>query len=140
MDQNLIESADTMGMFCRMKMKIKLDIPIRSSEMGVLIFIQKQDKDVTPKMISDFFKIAKPSVTSMVSLLLKKKYLEKVQSDTDKRSYALCMTRKGNELLDSTFSEYYRSINELRVKMGKESFSQFISLMCKANEILEEME
>lgn len=138
MDQSLINSADIIGMFCRLKMNGKQDLPIRSSEMGVLIFVQKQHGEVTPSMISDFFKIAKPSVTSMVTSLLEKDYLDKVQSETDKRSYALNMTRKGNELLDATFSEYYRSVNELRVRMGKESFHQFIELMQMANDILEE--
>lgn len=138
MDQNIINSADIIGMFCRLKMSIKHDLPVRSSEMGVLIYIQKQQVDVTPSMISDFFKIAKPSVTSMVSSLVKKGYLDKIISDTDKRSYALRMTRKGNELLDSTFSEYYSTINELSERMGKEAFDQFIRLMQMANDIMEE--
>ena len=138
MDQNIINSADIIGMFCRLKMNIKHDMPVRSSEMGVLIYIQKQQEDVTPSMISDFFKIAKPSVTSMVSSLVKKGYLDKIISDTDKRSYALRMTRKGNELLDSTFSEYYSTINELSERMGKEAFDQFIRLMQMANDIMEE--
>lgn len=138
MDQNIINSADIIGMFCRLKMNIKHDLPVRSSEMGVLIYIQKQQEDVTPSMISDFFKIAKPSVTSMVSSLVKKGYLDKIMSDTDKRSYALRMTRKGNELLDSTFSEYYSTINELSERMGKEAFDQFIRLMQMANDIMEE--
>ena len=138
MDQNIINSADIIGMFCRLKMNIKHDMPVRSSEMGVLIYIQKQQEDVTPSMISDFFKIAKPSVTSIVSSLVKKGYLDKIMSDTDKRSYALRMTRKGNELLDSTFSEYYSTINELSERMGKEAFDQFIRLMQMANDIMEE--
>ena len=138
MDQNIIKSADIIGMFCRLKMNIKHDMPVRSSEMGVLIYIQKQQEDVTPSMISDFFKIAKPSVTSLVSSLVKKGYLDKIMSDTDKRSYALRMTRKGNELLDSTFSEYYSTINELSERMGKEAFDQFIRLMKIANDIMEE--
>ena len=138
MDQNLIISADIIGMFCRLKMNTKLDLPIRSSEMGVLIFVQKQQTEVTPTIISDFFKIAKPSVTSMVSTLLKKGYLDKVKSETDKRSYALSMSREGNELLDSAFKEYYRSVSELNERMGKESFEQFIKLMQRANDILEE--
>ncbi len=138
MDQNIIKSADIIGMFCRLKMNIKHDMPVRSSEMGVLIYIQKEQGEVTPSMISDFFKIAKPSVTSMVSSLVKKGYLDKIMSDTDKRSYALRMTRKGNELLDSTFSEYYRTINELSERMGKKAFDQFIRLMQMANDIMEE--
>jgi len=138
MDQKLINSADIIGMFCRLKMNTKHDLPIRSSEMGALIFVQKQEGEVTPSMISDFFKIAKPSVTSMVSSLVKKGYLDKIHSEIDKRSYTLRMTRSGNELLDSTFIEYYRGINELREKMGKEAFNQFIELMQMANDILEE--
>ena len=138
MNQKLIDSAEIIGMFCRLKMTTKNDLPIRSSEMGALIFVQKQEGEVTPSMISHFFKIAKPSVTSLVSSLVKKGYLDKKHSEIDKRSYTLRMTRKGNELLDSAFTEYYRVVHELSERMGKEAFDEFIRLIKKANDILEE--
>jgi len=44
---DLINSADVIGMFCRLHLNSKRDLPIRSSEMGVLIYARKQSCVVT---------------------------------------------------------------------------------------------
>jgi len=119
-------------------MKTKRDIPIRPSEMGVLIYTQKQSVQVTPLMISRFFKIAKPSVTSMVNTLIKRDYLIKEPSSVDGRSYTLKTTDKGKYLVESTFKEYFKTIELLKEKMGPSAFQQFIELMQIANCILGE--
>lgn len=137
---DLMRSADTIGMFCRLNMKVKRDLPIRASEMGVLIYTSKQVDEVTPLMISQFFKIAKPSVTSMIKPLLRLAYLEKTISMLDKRSYSLKITQKGKNLVNSTIDDYYKSIDMMIEKMGLNEFSTLIELLNKANEILEEIE
>jgi DNA-binding MarR family transcriptional regulator len=119
-------------------MNIKRDLPIRSSEMGVLIFTQKQSEPVTPLMISNFFRIAKPSVTSMVNALIKKDYLMKAPSATDGRSYTVSATDKGTELVESTYNQYFRTMEILKEKMGSKEFNLFIDLIHKANNILSE--
>jgi DNA-binding MarR family transcriptional regulator len=138
MDKDLIISADSVGLFCRLHMNIKRDIPIRPSEMGVLIFTQKQTDPVTPLSISNFFRIAKPSVTFMVNSLIKQNYLAKIPSSTDGRSYTLLTTDKGKELVEATFNEYIKTMELLNKKMGSEEFSLFIKLIQKANNILSE--
>lgn len=139
MDTNLINSAEAIGMFCRLHMHLKRDLPIRASEMGVLIFTHKQSDPVTPLMISQFFNIAKPSVSSMIKALIKQGYLIKDPSEVDKRSYALVMTESGKNLVESTFVEYLKSYDRLKGRMGQESFNQLIELIQVANRILEEV-
>lgn len=131
-------SADAVAMFCRLQMNIKRDIPIRSSEMGALIFTQRYNAPITPLMLSNFFKIAKPSVTSMINSLIKKDYLNKIPSPTDGRSYTVTITQKGTELVESTYSEYFKAMENLKDKMGPKDFKLFIELMRKANNILSE--
>ncbi len=138
MDTNLISSADAVGLFCRLHMNTKRDIPIRPSEMGVLIFTHKQNIPVTPLMISNFFKIAKPSVTSMINALIKQDYLYKEPSTTDGRSYIVSVTDKGRQLVGSTFDEYFKTMELLKNRMGSIEFSLFIELIQKANDILSE--
>lgn len=137
---DLMRSADVIGMFCRLNMKVKRDIPIRASEMGVLIFTSKQDVEVTPLMISQFFKISKPSVTSMIKPLLRLNYLQKTLSMIDKRSYTLSITLKGRNLVDLTINDYYKSIEIMIDKMGINEFNNFIEFLNKANGILEGIE
>lgn len=138
MDSQLMDSADAVGLFCRMHMNTKRELPIRSSEMGVLIFTQKQDRPVTPLMISQFFKITKPSVSAMVSALIKSEYLMKEPSATDGRSYTLKPTEKGRALVEATFEDYFKSMERLKEKMGTEDFDRFIGLIERANRILAE--
>lgn len=135
---NIIVGADAVSRFCRLQMNIKKDIPVRSSEMGVLIYIHKSGMPVTPLMISGFFGISKPSVTDMVNALIKKDYLLKEPSKSDKRSYTLSVTPKGQELVETTYNEYFKTMELLEEKMGCQEFHLFIELLQRANKILSE--
>lgn len=136
MKKDMIESAEIVSRFCRLQMNTKRDIPIRASEMGALIFVEKSLEPVTPLMISSFFGISKPSVTDMVNSLVDKEYLTKTPSDKDRRSYIVSATAKGHELVDRTFKEYVKSLELLEEKMGEQEFKLFIRLLEKANSIL----
>jgi DNA-binding MarR family transcriptional regulator len=138
MQKKTMLAAEEIGMFCRLQMHVKKGLPIRSSEMGALIYVQKQQEAVTPMLISNFFQIAKPSVTAMINELVKKGYLVKVPSEKDKRSYTVSTTKKGEDLVESTHNDYFRSIEILKEKMGEEDFEQFYTLLQRANEILKE--
>ena len=133
-------SAEVMSLFCRLKMKVKAELPIRSSEMGVLIYVHKSYEPVTPHMISQFFRISKPSTTAMINALLIQGYLRKEEASQDKRSYTLEITRSGIDLVESTMNEHYKAVEAVREQMGNEAFMQFISLMETANQILEGIE
>ena len=139
MKPDFVKGADAIGMFCRLHMNTKRDLPIRPSEMGVLIYTQKQSESVTPLMISQFFNIAKPSVSAMVKALTKNGYLTQSPSETDKRSYTINITDKGKMLVETTFVEYFKSVELLKEKMGEAKFNQFIELVETANKILEEV-
>ncbi|KXZ39221.1 DNA-binding transcriptional regulator, MarR family [Alkalithermobacter thermoalcaliphilus JW-YL-7 = DSM 7308] len=139
MDQNIITSADIIAMFCRLQMFSKKDLPIRSSEMGVLIYVYKQSENVTPLMISNYFQIAKPTVTAMINELVKNEYLVKYVSNSDKRSYIVSITDKGKELVMSAYQEYFKFILILEDRMGEKDFKTFINLMERANTILNEV-
>jgi DNA-binding MarR family transcriptional regulator len=138
MENDFTISADAIALFCRQQMNIKRDIPIRPSEMGALIFTQKYNAPITPLMLSNFFRITKPSVTSMVNSLIKKDYLIKIPSSTDGRSYTVSITEKGTDLVESTRKEYFRTMELLKEKMGHKEFDLFIELIHKANSILSE--
>lgn len=135
---DLIQCAEEIGLFCRLNMNTKKDIPIRSSEMGVLIYIYKQG-EITPLMISQFFRIKKPSVTTQINSLIKNNYIEKTPSKTDGRSICLKITDKGKNLVEITFDEYLRVVNLLKDKMGIDNFDVFIDYVHHANTILGEV-
>lgn len=138
MREEIILATEEIAMFCRLQMYSKKGLPVRSSEMGVLIYVQKQNEGVTPLMISNFFRIAKPSVTAMVNELVRKEYLVKKPSPTDRRSYIVSVTEKGKGLVTSAHEEYFKAIAVLEDKMGVNNFKTLIALIEKANTILSE--
>ncbi|MFP4078733.1 MAG: MarR family winged helix-turn-helix transcriptional regulator [Candidatus Izemoplasmataceae bacterium] len=136
MDSTIVKSANTVSMFCRMQMKRRMDIPIRPSEMGVLIFIHETAKQVTPVEISRYFNIKKPSVTAMLKTLIAEDYLEKKPSEEDRRSYALTCTDKGNALVNATFEDYHETMRTLKEGMGEDKFNTLMDLLDQANRVL----
>ncbi len=136
MRDELIKGAETVSMFCRLNINIKKDLPIRSSEMGLLILICKNDIPVTPVMAADFFKVKKPMITTMVFNLLKHGYIEKIPSPDDKRSFSLNPTEKARQLVYDTYSEYMKTMELLRHKLGAIDFGKLVILLEKSNSIL----
>lgn len=131
----LIKGAEAVSLFCRLHINNKKDLPIRSSEMGLLILITKSEVPVTPVMAADFFKVKKPMITTMLNSLLKQKYIEKVPSATDKRSFTLNPTKKAIALVEKAYQEYFSMMRLLQTKMGKD-YETMIKLIEKANEII----
>lgn len=138
MKEDIVTGEDAISRFCRLNINIKRDIPIRASEMGVLIFVQKSHAPATPLTVSSFFDISKPSVTDMVNSLVKKDLLIKIPSEVDRRSYSLVVTKKGADLLENTYKDYFKVLELLEERMGNKDFKLFIQLLQKANNILSE--
>ena len=138
MSDELIKGAEMVSMFCRLNINMKKDLPIRSSDMGLLILICKSDRPITPVIAADFFKVKKPMITTMVSNLLKQGYIEKIPSLEDKRSFSLKPTEKAKELVEDTYSEYMKTMELLRNKLGVVGFRRLVKLLEKCNYILVE--
>lgn len=58
--------------FCVSFAKLKKDLPIRPSEMGVLNIIVQRDGLFTPLMIAELLEVSKPMITAHISVLEKK--------------------------------------------------------------------
>lgn len=64
-----IDAAETVSLFCRLNLNGKKELPVRSSEMGLLILLVTSKEKITPKAAADFFGVSKPMVASMVKSL-----------------------------------------------------------------------
>ena len=132
----LIKGAEVISLFCRININTKRELPIRSSEMGLLICIVKEEGEHTPLKIAEFFKVTKPMVTAMVNSLVKKEYVTKVKSRVDKRSFIVKPTEKAVSIVNKTFNEYYKNMQTLQICLGNHEYSKLIELLTKANNIL----
>lgn len=131
-----IFAAEQISLFCRLNINMKRELPIRSSEMGLLIYLCNTNEEKTPMGVANFFKVSKAMVTNMVTSLSKTGYLKKKQSLEDKRSSLLIPTEKAKKLVDDTYFEYYKTMTVLKHKMGAESFETMLLLLKQANDVL----
>lgn len=132
----IINASEQISLFCRLHMNVKTELPIRSSEMGFLIYLVKTNEEKSANAAAKYFKVTKAMVTNMITSLLKKGYIKKQQVVEDKRRYLLVPTQKAITLVEETYLDYFKMMSILKEKMGKESFEHFISYMEIANQIL----
>lgn len=133
---DLLQAAEQISLFCRLNMNTKRELPIRSSEMGMLIYLCKTDGNKTPMSIARFFNVSKAMATNMVTAMHRQGYIEKTASADDRRSSHILPTAKAQALVDSTYEEYYKSMRTLREKMGEDDFISLLTLLGKANSVL----
>lgn len=134
--EHFTKGAEAVTLFCRLNMNTKKDLPIRASEMGMLIYIVKSAEPITSIKVSEFFKVTKPNVAAMVNSMLKKGYITKEQSKVDKRSFVLKPTKQAIYLVEETYNEYFKTMQLLNNKMGTSDYNKLIELLGNANRIL----
>ena len=132
----MMNAMEQVSLFCRLNMNARRALPIRSSEMGMLIYLVKTDGEKTAKGSADFFKVTKAMATNMSSALLKNGFLEKQQQENDKRSFRLLPTAKAVQLVNETYEEYMKEMHTLKDNMGIDAFNSLITLLEMANDIL----
>lgn len=138
MDSEISSAAMEVALFCRLNMNRKTNISIRYSELGILIYIATAKDPVCPVAISSFFGISKPSISSVVKILIKNGYAERLPSEMDRRSYTLHATPAGRQVVKRACNEYTKEIEILRGGLGQEDFGRLIRLIEAANRILKE--
>ena len=119
----MMNAMEQVSLFCRLNMNTRRNLPIRSSEMGMLIYLVKADGEKTAKGVADFFKVTKAMATNMSSALLKNGFLEKQQQEAV-------------QLVNETYDEYMKQMNILRNSMGEAAFHTLLDLLNMANVIL----
>ncbi len=115
----MIESSKQESLFCRLNLNTRRDLPIRSSEMGMLIYLVKTDEVKTPYAAAQFFHVTKAMATNMATSLSSKGYIEKRQLKTDRRSYELIPTAKAVRLVEETYHDYFKTMSFLETRLGK---------------------
>ena len=133
---SLLKSADTVSLFCRININTRQNIPIRSSEMGLLIYVSQCKEPPSSVDAATFFKVSKPMVAGMVHSLEKKGYLERGASPSAKRRFTLLLTKKGKALVAETTGEYLKNMSLMWEGLGEQDFETLIDLLDKANQIL----
>lgn len=123
--------------FSRDYMKLKKDLPIRPSEMGVLNIIIKRDGLFTPLMIAELLEVTKPMIANHISVLERKGYITKKYSENDKRNFYVIPTEKAKKLVAEAESNLNQKLINLEKKLGTKRFETLIETLEEAKSCLE---
>ena len=131
--------SDSMTAFCRANMNRKANLPVSSSEMGMLIYITLNAGDTGVKAVelSEYFGIKKASVSSTIASLEKQGYIRRILSEKDKRSTPLFPDEKGAKLVKEAFNEYHRFTDRIIEKLGRSKCEEFLSMLDTATKIIQ---
>ncbi|TLG72896.1 MarR family winged helix-turn-helix transcriptional regulator [Culicoidibacter larvae] len=127
---------ETIAAFYRLYNKRNPDYPIKSSEMGMLIYFYN-NIGATALDASKYFKITKPSVTTAIQSLEKQHLLVREQDINDKRSYKIFLSDKGHTLVEEMIESFNSYATLLYTKLGDEKAALLSSLLKEATTILE---
>lgn len=104
-------------------------------ENGVLLFLN-ETKDVTPSMISNTFKVSSARVATILNSLEKKNYINRIQSEEDKRVIFISLTEEGLEESIYLRNKYYKLLNNLFNQLGKEDTVKALDILDKTVAII----
>lgn len=106
-------------------------------ELYVLYFLaQNQDAEINPSILSNNLHISRPRITATLSTLRKKKYVETINCDYDRRKVLVIITSEGLNYIErkkKNVDKYF----ELFIKgLGEENSKELIRLIDLAVDIV----
>lgn len=126
--------------FSRNYMQLKKSLPIRPSEMGVLNIIVQTEGPYTPVMLAELLGVSKPMITALITALMKHGYVTKAPCPRDGRACYILPTDKAQALVASAQQETDAQLQHMMDCLGAADFDTMISLISRANQIMEEYE
>lgn len=133
-----MEDLHAISYFSRSFLNRQVDLPIRSSDMGLLILISERGS-ITPLDVSHYFNVSKPMVAAMVKRMVKHAYVTKAIDQTDKRSYQLKLNPRGRSLVKASKEKYIAYVQALKEGMGQDKYDDLIKNLSFANQIIKEI-
>lgn len=83
------------------------------------------------KEIAQALKLSKPSVTAIVDKLTSKGYIDKFQSDEDRRSFHVHLSAKGKKLVKLHDETHNRMADLFRKNLDSKDLKKLVSLLNK---------
>ena len=130
----MIELMHDIMLFCSLHVRRAKKGGISSSqELDLLSRVALSKEKLTSHMLCTGMGISKPVVSRLVESLCRKEFLEKEMCAADHRSYYLCITGKGREELERTYTYYLEPLYSMRRRAGEETLSRLMELIRLVN-------
>lgn len=133
----LMENAELSKFSCNY-MRLKKELPIRPSEMGVLNIIVQTEGPHTAVRLAELLDVSKPMVTAHITALTRAGYVTREPSPADGRVAYILPTDKAKALVASVQQTTDDQLRGLMEALGPDAFDTLISLVTRANHMLEE--
>ncbi len=104
--------------------------------LNAIYQFESENKEVFPSMISSFLHISRPTVTSTLRALEKKKLIKRTHYEVDRRKVSITLTTSGKHLVHQKSKEVDDWCNTMATHFGE---NQFISLLHQMKLVVEYM-
>ncbi|MEC0170080.1 MarR family winged helix-turn-helix transcriptional regulator [Paenibacillus graminis] len=103
----------------------------------------EQEKQSCPGVmiskLSELLQISRPTASQMISSMEEKGYTRRVMSTSDRRVIYICLTEKGQAVLQMNLARYSGVLNEIIEKVGRKEIDQLIFLCDRFQEVVNEV-
>jgi DNA-binding MarR family transcriptional regulator len=117
-----------------------IDNLLNVRDMTILVFIDTHEQGVTPKLLTDVFKLQPNALSNRLKHLESSGFITRTQNDVDKRQVDIMLTYKGKQELQ----KYQNYLNALLIKLKKNisilSLNQIIKTIQKVIKYSKESE
>jgi len=103
---------------------------LTAKQIGYIDIIEKLDNP-NLKEIAEALKLSKPSVTAIVDKLVNNGYVEKFQSDEDRRSFHVHLSAKGKKLVKLHDETHNRIADLFRNSLNSQDLKKLVLLLNK---------
>ncbi len=116
---------------------LQLDMKFSKTEILSLLFIDKRG-DITMTELAEYLNTPMSTANGIVERLVKKGYVSRSRSDTDRRIVVVCLTPEGRQLLAGFHALITDYINMALEVLSEEEASALIGIVLKITRGLRE--
>lgn len=133
--QEMLTMHQELNQFARVMLIKKQKEFLTSSERELLAWVYLTKNPCTPLYLSKVSGMKKEAVSRCLKSLYEKGCIQREKSFTDERSYALYLTKEGENALQNDFEIMLQKFYDLYRKMGTD-FETLFHLISKANQMM----
>lgn len=133
--QEMLTIHQELNQFARVMLTKKQKQFLTPSERELLAWVYLIQNNCTPLYLSKVSGMKKEAVSRCLKRLYEKGCIQREKNFTDERSYALHLTKEGENALQNDFEIMLQKFYDLYRKMGTD-FEILFSLVSKANQMM----
>jgi len=117
--------------------KQRVSYRLRPQREAVLKYLALYPDGVNPSQIADALGLARPAVTSMITVMEEEGLLTRTMNKTDKRRMDVVITAEGMEQKEELVAESQKNAAALVKYLGESDAADFLRIMAKVEKFME---